>query len=179
MRRFPEPVAVWVNDHVVSLGVHTGAKVRHSSLSVCTGFKLVSSLQTVLCTISSLYEHGGGLDAQPSNEYELWCHLPSLVHHMGKGSVNSVILCNSCSRRGPDFLCESLEMGSCIFTVIYFSPFSNIAIFQILKSCIFNFYGYSPEFDKINQIKPMQWYFPYFTCCLNQELQEMWSALCP
>lgn len=166
-RGFSEPIAVWVNAHVVSLGVHIGAEVGHLSLSVCTDFKLISWLQAVLCAISCFYEDGGGLDAQCSNEYKCWCCLTGLVHHMGKESVISVILSNSCSRRGPDFLCESLEMGSCIFTVIYFSPFCNV-IFEILKNSIFNFYGYSPKFDKINQIKSMQWYFCSFTCCLNQ-----------
>lgn len=42
MRGFPEPTAVWVNDHIVSLLVHTGAEIRHTNLHVCTGFKLIS-----------------------------------------------------------------------------------------------------------------------------------------
>lgn len=67
MRGFPEPTAVWVNDHVVSLLVHRGAEVTHVNLGVCTAFKLIPSLQAVLGAISSLYEDGGGLDAKSSN----------------------------------------------------------------------------------------------------------------
>lgn len=59
MRGFPDPIAVRVSDHVVSLVVYSGTEVRYSSLSVCTGFKLISSLQAVLGAVSSLYEDGG------------------------------------------------------------------------------------------------------------------------
>lgn len=71
MRGFPDPTAVRVSDHIVSLGVHTGAEVRYSSLSLCTGFKLISSFQAVLGAISSLCEDGG--DWMPSPVVNMNC----------------------------------------------------------------------------------------------------------